>query len=353
MPPELDLTPFRDDMQSSFLVVNFISQVEFGRKSVLNIWGDMSDAVYPSKRALELAFFGRFHQRQDICEAGSRWYGKALCKLSKDLSDPKEMWSTAVLRSAILLIMYEIAKAVSDGERSFLERKDWLTVPWAPVKGEKCHFERLLDIATTIPGLITDRRKLSSRKEALAKATPTLISQDSGIELTDGLPPTEPSSAIKQYHHMASTISTRCAQQIATIRAWKASWDQTSDPITLFHSYPIRDSYSHYPHHIFGPPLAFSDIRQANTYAMYHSMLVGFLTLAYEVNALSQQFHTSTSPTTANTNNNNNNNNNNNTSPTDDSNLFLKTDAFANTLKAADGTTAEEDENEEMLRQRH
>ncbi|KAL8865784.1 MAG: hypothetical protein Q9174_006698, partial [Haloplaca sp. 1 TL-2023] len=107
MPPELDLTPFRDDMQSSFLVVNFISQVEFGRKSVLNIWGDMSDAVYPSKRALELAFFGRFHQRQDICEAGSRWYGKALCKLSKDLSDPKEMWSTAVLRSAILLIMYE------------------------------------------------------------------------------------------------------------------------------------------------------------------------------------------------------------------------------------------------------
>ncbi|KAL8968059.1 MAG: hypothetical protein Q9183_002641 [Haloplaca sp. 2 TL-2023] len=382
IPPELDLAPFREDMQSSFLVVNFISQVEFGRKSVMDRWGDMSEAVYPSKRALELAFFGRFHQRQDICEAGSRWYGKALCKLSKDLSDPKEMWSTAVLRSAILLIMYElvaatlsgawmhhsggitrllqargprrhqaeeerlileavrpivIAKAVTDGERTFLERRDWLTVPWAPVKGQKPHFERLLDIATTIPGLITDRRKLSSRKDALAKATPTLINQDSGIELTDGLS-TEHSDEIKQYHHMASTIAARCAQQIAAIRAWKASWDQSCGPITLFDSYPVRDSYSHYPHHIFGPPLAFSDIRQANHYAMYHSMVIGFLTIAYEVSSLSSFFHSPASATT---------------SPTDDSNLFMKTDAFATAPLTFNGGGATADEKEELLRERH
>lgn len=108
-PAELDMSPFQENMQSTFLVVNFISQVEFGRKSVLVVWEDMSSTEYPSRRALELAFFGRFHQRSDMCEAGSRWYGKALCKLAKDLSDPQEMWSMVLLRSAILLTMYEVS----------------------------------------------------------------------------------------------------------------------------------------------------------------------------------------------------------------------------------------------------
>ncbi len=107
-PLELDLSAFEEQIQATFLVVNYLSNLEFGRRSVLEIWGTMDSARYPAKRALEATFFGRIHDRQDISDTGALWYGKSLRKLAMDLNDPIEMCSTAVLRSTIVLTMYEV-----------------------------------------------------------------------------------------------------------------------------------------------------------------------------------------------------------------------------------------------------
>ncbi|KAL8706237.1 MAG: hypothetical protein Q9201_000674 [Fulgogasparrea decipioides] len=327
LPVEVGLSPFQDSIQSTFLVVNFLSQVEFGRKSVLEVWNEMSPTEYPSKRALEAAFFGRFHRRQDICEAGYRWYGKALCKLSKDLSDPQMMLSTAVLRSTILLVMYEmvaatlsdawvhhsdgisrlleargprrhqaleerlileavrpivIAKAVADGKRTFLERPEWLTLPWASVSGQKSSFEELLDLSCAIPGLVEDRRELSLHKASLATTTADAYDQGRQAELT------------RDYHPVALTLAARCRHLLDRSRAWKRAWDMEGEPVTLLPSYPITPTYPHYPYHVFDQPLSFSDMHQANTYVMYHTLVVGFLTLAYEINYEASSLSTDT-----------------------------------------------------------
>lgn len=108
LPVELDLSAFEENIQATFLVVNYLSKIAFGRKSVLQAWGTMSPAHYPSKRALEAGFFGRFHGQKDICDVASIWYGKSLKKLASDLNEPKAMRSTSVLRSTIVLTMYEV-----------------------------------------------------------------------------------------------------------------------------------------------------------------------------------------------------------------------------------------------------
>ena len=77
------------------------------------MWETMSAPDDPSRRALETALFGRFYRQPIICEASSKWYSKALIKLSSDLQTPQAPSSTAMLRSAIILTMYELIAATS------------------------------------------------------------------------------------------------------------------------------------------------------------------------------------------------------------------------------------------------
>lgn len=107
-PIELDLSPFQDNIQATFLIANYLSRSPFGRKTVLETWHTISPLDCPSRRALEATFFGRVHHRQDICETGSLWYGKALRKLARDLGDPEKMWSVSLLRSTVILTMHEV-----------------------------------------------------------------------------------------------------------------------------------------------------------------------------------------------------------------------------------------------------
>lgn len=99
---ELSLSAFATDIQSTFLIVSI------GQKAVTALWEDISHPDDPSKRALETALFARFHPHTVSCEASSKWYGRALTKLSRDLQNPQSIWSTSVLRSAIILTMYEV-----------------------------------------------------------------------------------------------------------------------------------------------------------------------------------------------------------------------------------------------------
>lgn len=109
----LSLSAFEENIQSTFFVANALSKLDFGQSAITAMWETMSAPDDPSKRALETALFGRFHRQPGICEASSRWYGRALIKLSDDLRTPQALWSTAVLRSAIILTMYELIAATS------------------------------------------------------------------------------------------------------------------------------------------------------------------------------------------------------------------------------------------------
>lgn len=58
--------------------------------------------------ALAMAFYGRLHRQDEICQQGAVWYGKALRKLSRDLTDPNHVWSTSIVLSTATLAMYEV-----------------------------------------------------------------------------------------------------------------------------------------------------------------------------------------------------------------------------------------------------
>lgn len=93
---------------------------------MLAAWGSMDPGHYPSKRALEASYFGRFHRCQRICDVGSMWYGHSLKKLARDLDDPKEMLSLSVLRSAVVLTMYEVRLAPSTSSSPPMHRHERL-----------------------------------------------------------------------------------------------------------------------------------------------------------------------------------------------------------------------------------
>ncbi|KAL8973499.1 MAG: hypothetical protein Q9197_002256 [Variospora fuerteventurae] len=314
-PAELDLLPFEENIQATFLVVNYLSILELGRKSMLPAWGSMDPGHYPSKRALEASYFGRFHRCQKICDIGSMWYGQSLKKLARDLDDPKEMLSLSVLRSAVVLTMYELtspsstawvhhaggvgrlleargprrhqaveertileaarpiilAKAVAEGKRCFLEAPDWVTVPWELEPGGKSRYEKLFDIACQFPGLIEDRHNLSVQKQRLAR----------GATNNNLQPQPDMNNA---YHLVARGLAARCEQCAHQLRIWNKEWDvESSNPESLgTPSLPLAGS--DYPYAALGLPLTFNDLRHANHYAMYNSLLCTILAMAYEAN---------------------------------------------------------------------
>ncbi|KAL8757753.1 MAG: hypothetical protein Q9184_004124, partial [Pyrenodesmia sp. 2 TL-2023] len=292
-PDELNLSAFEENIQATFLVVNYLSNLEFGRKSVLEKWGTLTSTQYPSKRALEASFFGRTHGLQDICHTGTIWYGKSLKKLARDLDDPKTMYSTSVLRSTIVLTIYEandrenpplatfqthqtntdseIAKAVADGKRTFLEQPDWLVIPWELDQNPKSHLEKLFDIGCRIPGLIEDRQRLSVQKQKLAQA------------LMDNQ--YEPQPTLQEAYHSAVTaVVARCDDCLHQLRVWKSAWDLQSDLATVPQDSSTIPAGNKYPYDVFGLPLTFGELSEANRYTMYHSIQCTFLAIAYEVN---------------------------------------------------------------------
>lgn len=59
-----------------------------------------------------MAFYGRIHRQDEICQQGAVWYGKALRKLSRDLTDPNLVFSTSIVLSTATLAMYEVRYAI-------------------------------------------------------------------------------------------------------------------------------------------------------------------------------------------------------------------------------------------------
>ncbi|KAL8730765.1 MAG: hypothetical protein Q9166_003835 [cf. Caloplaca sp. 2 TL-2023] len=278
------LAPREENIQSTFLIVNFLDQIDFGRKSLLGMWDTMPPSNYPAKRALEVAFFGRFHGRKDFQKASSLWYGKALNTMATDLMQPQEMWSTSTIRSAIILFIYEALNAMNEQKRSFLGQQDWLHVPWAAHSGQKSHLDKLMDIQCILPGLFEARKRLSIHKRTLAE---TISSKDER-SANDQLP------LIRNYHLSAIALATRCERYLGLIRAWKAIFDEQTEPITILKSSRMAPSDPDYPFALFGPPLGFQSLDHSYHYWMYYSILRGLLTLAYEFHYEASDQSTST-----------------------------------------------------------
>ncbi|KAL8892234.1 MAG: hypothetical protein Q9215_000868 [Flavoplaca cf. flavocitrina] len=311
----LNLSAFTENIQSTFFVAHALSKLDFGQKAVTAMWETMSAPDDPSKRALETALFGRFHHQPIICEASSKWYGKALIKLSDDLRNPQAVWSTSVLRSAIILTMYElivatsshgwihhagaisrllevrgpyrhqsfeerllleaarpliIARAAVEAKRSFLERPDWLQIPWALDPDEKSLRDKLVDLSCLVPGLIEDRRDLARRKRNVAVLLANQCSWDDHWK------------QVGRYRCIASALVLRCDKLLKDVRAWKEIWDEQSNPITLFTLPSGASSSPDYPEDLFGPPTSFHNLYEANHFSMYYQVLTSLLRLTYE-----------------------------------------------------------------------
>lgn len=158
----LNLSAFTESIQSTFFVAHALSKLDFGQKAVTAMWEIMSAPDDPSKRALETALFGRFHHQPIISEASSKWYGKALIKLSNDLRTPQGVWSTSVLRSAIILTMYELIVATSShGWIHHAGAISRLLEVWGPYRHQSFEERLLLEAARPLVVRLYDARNCS------------------------------------------------------------------------------------------------------------------------------------------------------------------------------------------------
>ncbi|KAL8998769.1 MAG: hypothetical protein Q9169_002219 [Polycauliona sp. 2 TL-2023] len=164
----------------------------------------------------------------------------------------------------------QIAKAAVEAKRSFLERPDWLEVPWALDPDEKSLREKLIDMSCLIPGLIEKHRDLTRRRRRMAKSLGNQCTKKDHME------------QVERYRCIASALAVRCDHLLSDVWAWKEIWDEQSNPATLFHLHSGSSSYPTYPEDLFGPPSSFHNLHEANIFSMYNQVLTSLLRLTHE-----------------------------------------------------------------------
>ncbi|TGO72933.1 hypothetical protein BELL_0406g00040 [Botrytis elliptica] len=295
IPRDLNLSAFQDDIYISFLLSKLAPN-----SIVPNTWmrTQANDSTSPTAKhsllALSSIYFGRIHHLEDILKQGSRWYCNALRCLSKDLQDSEKAWSLSVLSSASMLQIYEFIAPSSEsawlthaggigrllelrgpemhqshierhifecnranvlwgywmrGERCFLERPEWKSVPWALEPASKAALSYLEDILYNIPGMIRDARKL----------------QDPELQPTR-----------KNLSH--SKLSNNIFEHFSQLSEWRATWEQNNpnsraEVPTQRHT----DSSPPYP-----TMICFSTLLQANEILLYNATLLLSLKLGFK-----------------------------------------------------------------------
>ena len=331
LPFEMNCAAFQEPICVTYLVRNFLGHLDTGRKSLLPAWdvdnvsGTAKDSVY----ALALAFFGKAHHQRKILDQGAEYYGKALRKLARDLDDEKAMFSSSVLLSSILLARYELVsstgsqgwiqhaggvermfenrgprrhqtleerhifeaarpiiviKAITDCKRTFLDRQDWLTLPWAQDPGQKSPINQLIDIFCVIPGLLEE----SKRQHTSAAFKWDFTAQTS--------PSTDASAAGQDSRLVA--LRHRTQESYAKLQKWKEDWD-TDFPTAV---QPVKPS--HFPHsdlkfpeEIFSYAITFPNFLRANEYQLYNTVVFFLSSLMLSVPPTSRaDFDASPSP---------------------------------------------------------
>ena len=322
LPSEMPVVAFQAPICVTFLVQNFLGHLDTGRKSLMPAWdvNTVSGTARDSVTALALAFFGKAHHQQDILDQGAECYGKALLKLAHDLNDEKAMWSSSVLLSSILLARYELVastgsagwiqhaggverlfelrgprrhqslderhifeaarpiiviKAITDCKRTFLERQDWLTIPWAQDPAEKSLMNHLIDIFCIIPGLLEESKRLH---------TSTSFKWDFTA-------PTSPSTGTptERQDHRLVALRHRTQECYTKLQKWKETWDMTFPTAVQ----PVDASYFprsdlKFPEEIFSYAITFPNFTRANEYQLYNTVIFFLSSLMLSVPPTSQ-----------------------------------------------------------------
>ena len=322
LPPELNYTAFQEPICVTYLVQNFLGHLDTGRKSLLPAWDvdNVSGTAKDSVNALALAFFGKAHHQPKILDQGADYYGKALRKLRRDLDDEKARWSSSVLLSSILLARYELVsstgskgwiqhaggvermfeyrgprshrtleerhifeaarpiiviKAITDCKRTFLDRQEWLTIPWAQDPGQKSPINQLIDIFCVIPGLLEESKRqhtsTSFKWDFTAQRSPS-----------NGASPAGQDSRLVWLRH-------RTQESYAKLQRWKEDWDAdfptAVQPVKPSH-FPHSDL--HFPEGIFSYAITFPNFLRANEYQLYNTVVFFLSSLMLSVPSTSQ-----------------------------------------------------------------
>ncbi len=327
LPFELNLSAFQEQISVTFLVQNFLGHLDTGRKSLLPAWdvNNVSGTARDSVHALALAFFGKAHHQQYIVQQGADCYLKALRKLRDDLNDQNAMWSSSVLLSSILLARYELVastdsagwirhaggveklfelrgpwrhqsiedrhifeaarpiiaiKAITDCKRTFLDRREWLTLPWAQDPDQKSAMNLLIDIFCIIPGLLEDSKSLHSNTSFVWDLTSTSPSTTSATEQDPKV----------------IDLRRRTQECYIKLQKWKEDWDRaypTAVQTVNMSYFPPSDL--NFPIEIFEHAITFPNFLRANEFQLYNTVVFFLSSLMLSVPSLSPDDRT-TSP---------------------------------------------------------
>lgn len=322
LPFELNYAAFQEPICVTYLVQNFLGHLDTGKRSLLPAWDvdNVSGTAKDSVNALALVFFGKAHHQPKILDQGADYYGKALRKLARDLGDEKAMWSSSVLLSSILLARYELVsstgskgwiqhaggvermfeyrgprrhqtlqerhifeaarpiiviKAITDCKRTFLDRQDWLTIPWAQDSGQKSPINQLIDIFCVIPGLLEESKRqhtsTSFKWDFVAQRSPST-----------GASPAGQDSRLVSLRH-------RTQESYTKLQKWKKDWD-TDYPTAIQPVKPSHFPHSdlHFPEEIFSYAITFPNFLRANEYQLYNTVVFFLSSLMLSVPSTSQ-----------------------------------------------------------------
>lgn len=207
------LSPLSNDLYVSFAVQRLyghkIESPGLNYKAwVISITKDAqpSDVSSTAFSCLATAYFGRINRRADILAHGSYLYGKALLQLKSAINTPATAFDARNVAATMAVCQYEtlvytstygwvqhaggtgrlmemrgphahqdglshkcfllsrygiINQAVVSRQRTFLERPEWLHIPWANDLNSKTTTDHLMDIFAHVPGIYEEYDRLS------------------------------------------------------------------------------------------------------------------------------------------------------------------------------------------------
>ena len=315
LPSELNLSAFQEPICVTFLVQSFPGH--FGILPILDagyVLGTAKDSV----NALALASYGKAHRQSKIVQQGEDCYLKALRKLAYDLNDQNAMWSPSVLLSVVLLARYESIKSIRSGgwikhaggaerllelrgprsyqsleerhifetarllivmnaiencKRTFLDREEWLTLPWAQDLDQKSAMNLLIDLFCIIPGLIEDFKSLHLNTSfvwdlmtLIRSSIASVIGQGSGL----------------------TKLRRRTQECYIKLQKWKEDWDRaypTAVQAVNMSYFPPSDLK--FPIEIFEHAIIFPNFLRAIEFRLYNTMVFFLVSLMLSILSLS------------------------------------------------------------------
>ncbi|KAH6723570.1 hypothetical protein BKA61DRAFT_648690 [Leptodontidium sp. MPI-SDFR-AT-0119] len=253
-----------------------------------------------SIRALGALYFGKLHRLNNIADRSHSFYGKALVALNSDLQQTEKAWSLSVVKSAMILGLYEFIDCKSTSgwmkhaggvskliemrgpyrhqtfmdrymlegnrvtialeclirrKRCFLEHEDWKTVPYELDPGAKTSLNYLHDILCDVPGLVED---VGALKE---------LAQAQG--LVDG-----DADAVRRKRQLELELSQKVLMELKMLYEWRAAWAMENQG--GWWEVPSPSS-------IFPTVIHFKSLMIANGVTIYNAILILLRWIGYQV----------------------------------------------------------------------